>query len=378
MKKGEEKRGGPDYILLGAVLFLILLGILILVSVSAAPSLEQYGSSTWLLFRHVAFGLLPGALLGYIAFRSPLSRIKKWAPILLLGNLFLLVLVFFPVIGISAGGASRWLNLGITSFQPSEFLKVIFILYLAAWLSSSVIKKGGSHPLQKINNASNTFTSFLIIIGVITALLVMQPDVSTWGVIVMSAVLMYFLSGTPIKHSLYMVAGCIGALFLLIKLAPYRFERFLVFIKPDLDPMGLGYQIKQALIAVGSGGILGKGLGMGLQRYGFVPQSMGDSIFAIFSEETGFLGSFILIALFMVFAWRGFAIARNSKDAFSKLVCLGVSSWITIQAFINIGAMLGLLPLTGIPLPFISYGGSALVAELIAVGIMLNISTKTS
>ncbi|MDD3399507.1 MAG: putative peptidoglycan glycosyltransferase FtsW [Candidatus Pacebacteria bacterium] len=378
MKKGEEKRGKPDYILLGAVLFLILLGILILVSVSAAPSLEQYGSSTWLLFRHVAFGLLPGALLGYIAFRSPLSRIKKWAPILLLGNLFLMVLVFFPVIGISAGGASRWLNLGITSFQPSEFLKITFILYLAAWLSSSVIKKNGSYPLQKINNASNTFTSFLIIIGIITALLVMQPDVSTWGVIVMSAVLMYFLSGTPIKHSLYMVAGCIGALFLLIKLAPYRFERFLVFIKPDIDPMGLGYQIKQALIAVGSGGILGKGLGMGLQRYGFVPQSMGDSIFAIFSEETGFLGSFILIALFMVFAWRGFAIARNSKDAFSKLVCLGVSSWITIQSFINIGAMLGLLPLTGIPLPFISYGGSALVAELIAVGIMLNISTKTS
>ncbi len=378
MKKGGEKRGRPDYILLGAVLFLILLGILILVSVSAAPSLERYGSSTWLLFRHVAFGLLPGALLGYIAFRLSLSRIKKWGPILLLGNIFLMVLVFFPVIGISAGGASRWLNLGITSFQPSEFLKITFILYLAAWLSSSVIKKNGSYSLQKINNASNIFTSFLIIIGVITALLVMQPDVSTWGVIIMSAILMYFLSGTPVKHSFYMVVGCLGALFLLIKLAPYRFERFLVFIKPDKDPMGIGYQIKQALIAVGSGGILGKGLGMGLQRYGFVPQSMGDSIFAIFSEETGFLGSFILIVLFMVFAWRGFAIAKNSKDAFSKLACLGVSSWITIQAFINIGAMLGLLPLTGIPLPFISYGGSALVAELIAVGIMLNISTKTS
>jgi cell division protein FtsW len=377
MKTGEGKRGKPDYILLGAVFFLIFLGILVMASVSAAPSLKQYGSPTWLLFRHIIFGLLPGAILGYIAFRAPLAKIKRLAPLLLLANLFLLVLVFFPVIGISAGGASRWINIGITSFQPSEFLKIIFILYLAAWLSSSVNKRG-KDPLQKISKVSNTFPSFLVILGVITALLVMQPDISTWGVIVITAVLMYFLSGTPIRHTFYMIAGSIGMLFLLIKIAPYRFERFLVFLKPDIDPMGMGWQIKQALIAVGSGGILGKGLGLGLQRYGFVPQSMGDSIFAIFSEEAGFVGSFVLVALFLVFAWRGFAIARNTKDGFSKMACLGISSWITIQAFVNVGAMIGLLPLTGIPLPFISYGGSALVAELLAVGILLNISTKTS
>ena len=374
MKIFEEKKGKPDYILLGTILFLILMGILILVSVSAAPSLEQYGSSTWLLFRHILFGLLPGGFLGYLAFKVNLSIIKKWAPLLLLGNLFLMILVFFPVIGISAGGSSRWLNLGITSFQPSETLKIAFILYLAAWLSSYLKKNGVG--IQKLNRATSTLISFLTIIGIITVLLVLQPDVSTLGVIIMSAVIMYFISGTPLIHSIGMAVIAAGGLALLIKFSEYRMKRFLVFMNHDLDPMGIGYQIKQALIAVGSGGIIGKGLGMGLQRYGFLPQTMGDSIFAIFSEETGFLGSFILVTLFLIFAWRGFIIAKNCNDEFSRLVCIGISSWIIIQAFVNIGAMLSLLPLTGIPLPFISYGGSALIAELFAVGIMLNISTK--
>jgi cell division protein FtsW len=285
-----------------------------------------------------------------------------------------MILVFFPVIGISAGGSSRWLNLWITSFQPSETLKIAFILYLAAWLSSYLKKSGAG--IQKLNKAASTLVSFLAIIGIIAILLICQPDISTMGVIMISALIMYFLSGTPILHSIGMVLAATGGLALLIKFSSYRMKRYLVFVDPDLDPMGIGYQIKQALIAVGSGGIFGKGLGMGLQRYGFVPQTMGDSIFAIFSEETGFLGSFLLIALFLIFAWRGFVIAKNSNDEFSKLVCGGISSWIIIQAFINIGAMIGLLPLTGIPLPFISYGGSALLAELIAVGIILNISSK--
>jgi cell division protein FtsW len=320
---------------------------------------------------------LPGAFFGYIAFRLPLLTIKKWSPLFLLGNLILMVLVFFPGIGISAGGAHRWLNLWITSFQPSESLKVFFILYLAAWLSSSTKKIGGS-ALGKISKATSPFPVFLIIIGIIAGLLVAQPDVSTFGVIFISALIMYFLSETAFKETVCLLAIAAGGLAVLIKIAPYRMKRFLVFLNPDLDPMGIGYQIKQALIAVGSGGIFGKGLGMGLQRYGFLPQTMGDSIFAIFSEETGFIGSLVLISLFLVFAWRGFSIAKNSKDEFSKLVAIGISSWITIQAFINVGAMLGLLPLTGIPLPFISYGGSAIMAELLAVGILLNISKKTS
>jgi len=163
-------------------------------------------------------------------------------------------------------------------------------------------------------------------------------------------------------------------LFSLIKLAPYRAARLLVFLKPETDPMGMGYQIKQALIAIGSGGIFGLGLGTSGQRLGFLPQSMADSIFAIMAEETGFVGGLILIALFLVFLWRGFKIGKSSQNKFSQLLAVGISSWIVIQAFINIGSMVGILPLTGIPLPFISYGGSALVSELIGVGILLNIS----
>lgn len=164
----------------------------------------------------------------------------------------------------------------------------------------------------------------------------------------------------------------------LIKLAPYRAARLLVFLKPEIDPMGIGYQIKQALIAVGSGGISGLGLGMSQQRLGFLPQSISDSIFAILAEETGFIGCLILIFLFLIFLWRGFEIAKVSQNKFSQLAALGITSWITLQALTNIGSMIGILPLTGIPLPFISYGGSALVSELAGVGILLNISKQIS
>ena len=162
-----------------------------------------------------------------------------------------------------------------------------------------------------------------------------------------------------------------------MKIAPYRAARLLVFLNPETDPMGMGYQLKQALIAVGSGGIFGLGLGMSVQKFGFLPQSMADSIFAIFSEETGFIGSLILIFLFLIFFWRGFKIAKKSMDQFSKLAALGISCWIILQALINIGSMIGIIPLTGVPLPFLSYGGSALVTELIGVGILLNISKNT-
>ena len=207
-------------------------------------------------------------------------------------------------------------------------------------------------------------------------LLIFQPNISTLGIIVSCAVFMYFISGTPKKYTLGIISGWLAALALIIKIAPYRLERIMVFIKQDIEPMGISYQIKQALIAIGSGGIWGKGLGMSLQKFGNLPEPMSDSIFAIFSEETGLIGGLVLISLFLIFAWRGFKIAKETSDNFYRLVCLGITSWITIQAFVHIGAMLAILPLTGIPLPFISYGGSALTAELIGAGILLNISRR--
>jgi len=208
----------------------------------------------------------------------------------------------------------------------------------------------------------------------ISLLLYYQPDISTLGTIIFVAALMYFSANTPLWHSIFLILLGGGGLLVLIKLASYRLNRFLVFLKPETDPLGIGYQIKQALIAVGSGGIFGLGLGMSRQKFGVLPQTMSDSIFAIFSEETGFIGSLILVFLFLVVLWRGFTISKKTKDKFSQFLSLGITSWITIQAFINIGSMIGIFPLTGSPLPFISYGGSHLVVEMVGIGILLNIS----
>ncbi len=362
----------PDYILLGVVAFLIIFGILILASISASFSFKKFGD-TYLLLRHqILWGLIPGLILGFLAYRINLSLIKKWAPLLLLGNLVLLIMVFLPVIGSKLEGASRWINLGFISFQPSEFLKLTFILYLAAWLATRTEKVVS---LKNPKEFSQTLIAFWLAVGLIGLLLILQPDISTLGVIIFIAALMYFLAKTPLLHTILTILIGTGGLFALIKLAPYRLNRFLVFLNPEIDPMGIGYQAKQALITVGSGGITGAGLGANIQKpLWFLPQSISDSIFAVFSEETGFIGGFFLISLFLIFLWRGFKIAKENQDRFFQLAALGITSWIIVQSFVNIGAMIGVLPLTGIPLPFISYGGSALIAELIGVGILLNIS----
>jgi len=360
---------GSDYFLISTVAILILLGVLILASVSAALSQEKFGSPTFYLFRHFIFGLVPGLILGFAAYKIPLDLLKKLAPFLLLASLILMVLVFVPVIGLNLGGASSWINLGITSFQPSELLKLTFILYLAAWLSVRMEKSK--------KETSATLIAFAAILLVITLLLIFQPDVGTLGILVLTGSLIYFLAGTPLKHAFLIFLAVLAGLAALLQTAPYRLNRLLAFIRPDIEPMGISYQIKQALIAIGSGGILGRGFYMSVQKFGFLPQPMADSIFACFSEETGFVGSLSLIILFLIFAWLGFSVAKNAKPGFPRLTALGITGWLTLQALINIGSMVGILPLTGIPLPFISYGGSALVVELIGIGLLLNISKNT-
>jgi len=365
----KSREGQPDVFLAGVVLALIVLGILILASVSASLSQERFGTTYYFLNHQILFGLIPGFLLGFLAFKIKLNLFKKWAPVLLLVNLIFLAMVFLPIVGSASGGAARWVSLGPFSFQPSEFLKLSFILYLATWLASRTSKEKGF---------SQTFIAFLLAVGIISLFLILQPDISTLGVVVVSAALMYFLANTPLWHSVLMILIGSGGLLALIKLAPYRLNRLLVFLNPELDPMGIGYQIKQALITVGSGGLFGLGLGMSQQRFGvFLPQSMSDSIFAIFAEETGFLGAVVLILIFLLLLWRGFRIAKMKEGKFPQLAALGITSWLCLQGFTNVGSMIGILPLTGIPLPFISYGGSALIAELIGVGILLNISKNS-
>ena len=369
--KAEKSR--LDYFLIIIVGALIVLGVVIIASVSASISPNN---PTLYLFRHLGRGLLPGLLLGFLAFKTPLHLFKKWSVVLLVSSLFLTVLVFWPKIGLELGGANRWINLGIATFQPSELLKLTFILYLAAWLATRSAKaenKKRDFALKKFSQwSATTLVAFLAAISIIVFLLTQQPDVSTLVLIVACAFLMYFSAGTPLKHSFLVVALGLAGLAFLIKTAAYRFDRFLVFLNPETDPMGLGYQIKQAIITVGSGGIGGMGFGMGIQR--FLPQRLTDSIFAVFAEQAGFMGSVIVIILFVLFLWRGHVIARKSRDPFCRLMALGISFWIFLQAFVHMGVNLGVLPVTGIPLPFVSYGGTAMIISLIGVGILLNIS----
>ena len=375
MAKDQKTR--LDYILVGVVGVLLTLGVLIIASVSASLSQENFNNPFYFLKHQILFGVLPGLALGFLAYKIRLNLLKKWALVLLLINLILSAMVFLPKIGMTLGGASRWLAIGSFTIQPSEFLKLTFIVYLANWLASRTPRqKFAEKHLQK--GFSQTLIAFLIVLGIVSLLLIFQPDVSTLGIIILTAGIMYFLSGTPIWHSILIILMGAGGIISLVKLASYRMKRWTVFLNPETDPLGIGYQIKQALIAVGSGGIFGLGLGMSRQKFGFLPQSMSDSIFAIISEEIGFLGAVILILLFLILLWRGFKIAKNAKDKFSQLLAIGITSWIILQALINMGSMVAILPLSGIPLPFISYGGSALVTELIGIGLLLNISKNTS
>lgn len=385
-----------DYILLFVVTVLIISGSLFLAALSAPVSFRKFNTTNYFLFHQIIYGLLPGLILGIIFFKIPLAQLKKISPILLLLNLIVLTFVFLPFIGLQLRGASRWINLGIASFQPSEFLKITTILYLAAWLKSQDNRGSKKKYFSKISkkthmgnlynyftrskeknilyNVKKTLLPFLFFLGVISLILTLQPDVSTLGVIIFISLLIYFAAGTPIWHSILMILIGMGGLITLIRIEPYRLSRLIVFLKPEIDPMGIGFQMKQALIAVGSGGITGKGLGMSVQKLGFLPEPMSDTIFAVFAEETGFIGAIILVCLFLVFLWLGLRISKLAQDKFCRLAILGITLWITIQAFVNISSIIGILPLTGIPLPFISYGGSHLVAELIGIGILLNIS----
>ncbi len=361
-----EKKHRPDPVLFGICCTLIAVGILVLASVSASFSLQRFGTTYYFFAHQVLYGLLPGLLLGSAMFFVPLSLLKRLSLPILIFAIILVGLVFVPGLGVKSGEALRWVSLFGFSFQPSELLKPAFILYLAAWLANRIFQK----------NKNATFIPFAAILGAISLFLIAQPAVSTLGIITITGLVMYFFAGTPVWHTVLLLLAGLGGLFLLIKLAPYRLNRLAVFLDPSLDPLGKGYQIQQALIGIGSGGITGVGLGLSFQKFGSLPEPIGDSIFAIFAEEIGLLGAAFLIFLFLAFAWRSFIIAHRVQDPFAKNLAIGIACWITVQAFINMGAMIGMLPLTGVPLPFISYGGSALMAELIGIGILLNISKQ--
>jgi len=360
------KKKKPDYLLLIISGLIFLLGFLVFASVSVVFSQRDFQTPYYYLSRQILTGFLPGLALAFLFYKAPLEKIKKIAPGLLIFSLFLMALIFIPQISLMVRGASRWISIAGISFQPSEILKLTYIIYLAALFSN-----------REKSKKNDSFIAFLVVSIIIGIFLIAQPDLSTLIVILLTAFVMFFALPSPMWHNLTIgVLGCSG-LIVLIATSPYRLERIkplLPFLEGELDPGGMSYQARQALFAIGSGGLAGLGIGMSSQKHGFMPIAMSDSIFALFAEETGFIGSIILILLFLAFFWRGFLIAMRNPHQFSKFLALGISFWIFFQAFVNIGAMTGLLPITGIPLPFISYGRTHLIVEMAALGLLLNAS----
>lgn len=348
-----------------ALLALLGIGLLMIASAGVLYGQSRFDDSYYFFKQQLlGFGIGLAAL---FFFQSIDYRVwKRFVVPLFIIAVGLLILVFIPGFGTTVYGATRWISLGPISFQPSEVMKLSIILYLAAWLSTKGQKKAGDFY--------EGLVPFLLILSVVGFLIIKQPDTGTLGLIFVIALSVYFASGAKLSHIGGILAGGFIALLILIKMAPYRMQRLLVFLNPEHDPSGSGYQITQALLAVGSGGLYGIGLGQSRQKFNYLPEPVTDSIYAVLGEEFGFLGAGLVLLLFLYIAWRGFLIARNAQDEFGRLLAVGITTWIVGQAFINMGAITGLIPLTGITLPFISYGGTSLVVLLAAYGILLNIS----
>ncbi|MDO8639680.1 MAG: putative lipid II flippase FtsW [bacterium] len=351
-----------DFVFFAVVSILTFFGLLMIYDASSFIAFRDFGDKYYYIkeqFLWVVLGF------GFLTFFSLFDYHKFYnlsLPILFLA-LVLLVLVFIPGIGIYALGANRWINLGFITLQPAEFLKLALAIYLSAWFS---------------NKERGRLLAFLLLMGLIISLVILEPDMGTAAIILAEALIVYFLAGANILHFaiVFPITGILG--FILIVIEPYRAARLTAFLNPIKSLDVSSYHVKQILIALGVGGLTGVGLGNSLQKYAYLPENTTDSIFAIIAEEIGFIGAMILILLFIIVIWRGFLIAAKAKDIFGKLLAGGIISFLAVQTIINLGAQTALIPLTGVPLPFISYGGSALVVDLCAVGILLNISKQSN
>ena len=347
------------------VLTLALLGFAIFCSATLGLLARETSSISKDILIQAGLGFGIGLIAFFIARAIPLARLRKWAPALFVLSLIATALVFVPGIGFNAGGATRWINLGFTTMQPAEFLKIGFVLFLAWWLSAHA---------RELRNVRKGLLPFIAILAVPAALLLAQPNTSTTLLLIMTGGMMYFVAGAPWRDFGILIAIAVICLGLVVVARPYVLERVKTFMNPGENALTSGYQIQQSLIAIGSGGLAGRGFGQSVEKFNYLPEPDGDSIFAVFAEETGFIGALILVALFMGLAARGIVIAGNSRDLFGGLVAFGFSFLIIFQAFINMGAMLGMIPLTGLPLPFISHGGTALVAVFLMCGLILNVA----
>ncbi len=348
---------------------LLLFGLIMLSSASTVIAYQRYQDGYYFVKQQIIRGIIPGLILFFIFKYIPYRVWKQYAVWGYAASIFLLSAVFLPGVGLMVGGARRWLVLGGITIQPAEIAKFFLIIFLAAWFSRKIEAGQGMN-----GSIRESLLPFLWLTAPIALPIVFQPDIGTLMVLVAIAVTLYFMAGAPWRHlGLLLITG-LAALAVLIKIAPYRLARFTAFLNPDIDPQGIGYHIQQALLAVGSGGWFGVGIGRSQQKFLYLPEVAGDSIFAVMAEELGFIFSALVVLLFLAFIYRGIQIAHSTRDPFANLIVIGGMAWVGWQTIINIGAMIGLFPLTGIPLPFVSFGGTSIAMLLALVGLIANIS----
>ncbi|HEY0964751.1 MAG TPA: putative peptidoglycan glycosyltransferase FtsW [Candidatus Paceibacterota bacterium] len=363
MKKGSSKP--VDTVLLSIVIALVAAGFLIFTSASLGLLARGGASFSSVAFSQIAFGIIGGGIAMFITSNIYYRHWRRFAFYIFILALIATLAVFIPGLGMTHGGATRWLNLGFVTLQPSEFLKIGFVIYLATWFS-------GIH--NKIGNWRYGLVPFVAVTGVVGAIMLKQPDTDTFVIMGCAGMAMFLAAGAKWRHLAGIVAAGIAMILLLAMVRPYVMERLTTFLHPETDPLGSGYQIQQSLIAIGSGGAFGRGFGQSIQKFDYLPEAIGDSVFAVYAEEFGFVGTTALIVGLVCLALRGYKTAAQAEDIFGTLLVTGFITLIIAQAFLNIAAMTGMAPLSGLPLPFISHGGTALMATLASLGIVLNVS----
>jgi len=354
-----------DRIFLIYIFILIIFGLIALTSASTPVGYEKFGDAYYFIKKQIFRGLIPGLVLFFIVTKLDYLWFKKMSWIIYGFALFLLALVFIPGVGFELNGARSWISLGIFNFQPAEFVKLALIIMTANLLSDG---------RRDLTNWQTGLLPILTILAPACLLVLLQPDIGTLSIIVVIIFTMLYLGKVPWKYLTVLGLFGIVGFIMMIWAAPYRLERFTTFLHPELDPQGVGYQINQSFLAIGSGGPWGLGLGHSRQKYQYLPEVTADSIFAVVAEEVGFLVSSLIVVLFLLIGWRGLKIAKNAPDNFGRLLAGGLTVWIVWQSFLNIGAIVGVLPLTGVPLPLVSHGGSAYIMSMVGVGIIINIS----
>ena len=354
-----------DPTLASIVFLLVFFGFLIFSSASLGLLARSGASFSSVAFNQFFFGIVGGTIALLVTSTIHYRHWRNYAFYIFVASCLISLLIFIPDLSFSHGGATRWIRIGNFTFQPAEILKIGTVIYLATWLS------GMQKNIQTFKFGTLPFLGFLAIPGI---LLLSQPDTDNFLIICAASVAMFLTAGGRWRDFLIMLMIGILMLALLIISRPYVMDRVTSFLDPHTDPQGSGYQARQALIAVGSGGLTGRGFGQSIQKFEYLPEPIGDSIFAVFAEEVGFIGSLILLCLFIGFALRGYRIATEAKDLFGMLLVVGIVTAITFQAILNIASIIGVAPISGIPLPFISHGGTALLVTLAAIGIVLNVS----